>query len=75
MCSPRYHHNGFVTTHALTGKHDVQFVQLPQSHCGYIYIYIYIYSNSKKAISANCLNVDDPLLLCKKDSQGVISNI
>ena len=32
----------------------------------YIYIYIYIYCNSKKAISANCLNVGDPLLQCKK---------
>ena len=40
----------------------------------YIYIYIYIYCNSQKAISANCLNVDDPLLQCKKDSQGVITN-
>ena len=43
----------------------------------YICIYIYIYKscNSKKAINANCLNVNDPLLQCKKDSQGVISNI
>ena len=40
----------------------------------YIYIVIYIYCNSEKAINANCLNVDDPLLQCKKDSQGVISN-
>ena len=38
------------------------------------YIYIYIYCNSKKAINTNCLNVDDPLLQCKKDSEGVISN-
>ena len=29
----------------------------------------YIYNMLK------CLNVDDSLLLCKKDSQGVISNI
>ena len=43
--------------------------------CVYIYKYIHIYSNSKKAINANCLNVNDPLLLCKKDSQGVVSNI
>ena len=40
----------------------------------YIDIYIYIYCNGKKAINVNCLNVDDPLLQCKKDSQGVISN-
>ena len=26
MCPPGYHHNGFVTTHALG--------QVPQSHCG-----------------------------------------
>ena len=39
-----------------------------------IYIIYIIYCNSKKAISANCLNVDDPLLQCKKDSQGVITN-
>ena len=40
----------------------------------YMYIYKYIYCNSKKAINANCLNIDDPLLQCKNDSQGVISN-
>ena len=41
----------------------------------YMYIYIYIiYCNSEKAISANCLNVGDSLLQCKKDSQGVITN-
>ena len=32
MCPPGYHHNGFVTTHAL--GHMMY---------GYIYIYIYIY--------------------------------
>ena len=37
-------------------------------------MYIYIYCNSKKPIKANCLNVDNPLLQCNKDSQGVISN-
>ena len=41
MCTPGYHHNGFVATHAL-GAHDVrlnrtscaQVHELPQSHCG-----------------------------------------
>ena len=41
----------------------------------YIYVYIYIYSSIKNAINANCLIIDDPLLLCNKDSQGVIINI
>ena len=41
----------------------------------YIYIYIYIYSRIKNAFNANCLIIDDPLLLCNKDSQGVIINI
>ena len=38
-------------------------------------IYIYIYSSVKNAINANCLIINDPLLLCNKDSQGVIINI
>ena len=40
MCPPSYHHNGFVTTHAL--GHMMY---------GYIYIYIYIciYISSKNA--------------------------
>ena len=33
------------------------------------------YSSIKNAINANCLIVDDSLLLCNKDSQGVIINI
>ena len=41
----------------------------------YIYIYLYIYSSIKNAISANCLIMDNPLLLCNKDSQCVIINI
>ena len=41
----------------------------------YIYIYIYIYSITKNAINANCLIIDDPLLLSNKDSQGAIINI
>ena len=40
-----------------------------------IYIYIYIYSRIKNAINANYLIIDEPLLLCNKDSQGVIINI
>ena len=40
----------------------------------YIYIYIYIYICIKNAIKGNCLIIDDPLLLCNKDSQGVIIN-
>ena len=39
------------------------------------YIYIYILSSIKNVIQANCLIIDDPLLLCNKDSQGVIINI
>ena len=38
-------------------------------------MYIYIYSSKKNAINANCLIIDDSLLLCNKDSQGVIINI
>ena len=38
-------------------------------------MYIYIYSNIKNAINANCLIIEDPLLPCDKDSQGVIINI
>ena len=45
MCPPGYHHNGFVTTHALgqmmygLTAHDnrtscAQVHELPQSHCG-----------------------------------------
>ena len=41
----------------------------------YIYIYIYIYFCIKNAINTNCLGIDDPFLLNKKDLQGVISNI
>ena len=41
----------------------------------YVYIYIFIYSCIKNAINANCLIIDDPLLLCNKDSQGVIISI
>ena len=42
----------------------------------YIYIYIYIYISSiKNAINGNCLIIDDPLLLCNKDCQGVIISI
>ena len=39
------------------------------------YIYIYIYFRIKNAINANCLIIDNPLLLCNKDSQGDIINI
>ena len=38
-------------------------------------LYIYIYSSVKNAINANCLIIDDPLLLCNKDSQGIMINI
>ena len=31
--------------------------------------------NIKNVINTNCLSIKDPLLLNKKDSQGVISNI
>ena len=44
----------------------------------YIYIYIYIYYiflYKKYYQHANCLSIDDPFLLNKKDSQGVLSNI
>ena len=41
----------------------------------YIYVYIYIYSSTKNAFNAKCLITHDPLLLCNKDSQGVIINI
>ena len=41
----------------------------------YIYIYIYIYFCIKNIINTNCLSIDDPFLLNKNDSQGVISNI
>ena len=40
MCPPGYHHNGFVTTHALGRAHcfhDYIYIHI------YIYIYIYIY--------------------------------
>ena len=35
MCSPDYHHNGFMATHALRHMMDswAHDVQLPQSHC------------------------------------------
>ena len=36
----------------------------------YLYFYLYLY-----VINTNCLSIDDPFLLNKKDSQGVISNI
>ena len=35
---------------------------------------MYIYSSIKNAINANCLTIDDPLLLCNKDSQGGCHN-
>ena len=42
----------------------------------YIYIYIYyIYFCIKNVINTNCLNIDDPFLLNKKDSQAAISNM
>ena len=31
MCSPSYHHNGFVATHAVG---CTQVHELPRSHCG-----------------------------------------
>ena len=38
MCPPGYHHNGFVTTHALGHMMNctscAQVHELPQSHCG-----------------------------------------
>ena len=40
MCPPRYHHNGFVATHALghimchNRTSCAQVHELPQSHCG-----------------------------------------
>ena len=34
-----------------------------------LYIYIYLYSSITNAINANCLIIDDSLLLCNKDSQ------
>ena len=40
-----------------------------------IYIYRCIYFSIKNAINTNCLIIDDPILLCKKDSQGVVINI
>ena len=39
------------------------------------FIYIDIYFCIKNAINTNCLGIDDPFLLNKKDLQGVISNI
>ena len=41
----------------------------------YIYIDRYIYFSKKNAINTNCLIINDPLLLCQKDSQGVVINI
>ena len=38
-------------------------------------MYIYIYPSVKNAINANCLIIDDALLLCNKDSEGFIINI
>ena len=46
--------------------------------CVYVYIkyiYIYLYFCIKILINTNCLSIDDPFLLKKKDSQGVTSNI
>ena len=40
----------------------------------YVSIYI-IYFCTKNVINTNCLSIDDPFLLNKKDSQSVISNI
>ena len=38
MCSPGYHHNGFVATHTLghmmNRTSSAQVHELPQSHCG-----------------------------------------
>ena len=34
MCPPGYHHNGFVTTHALGHTSCAQVHELQQSHCG-----------------------------------------
>ena len=39
------------------------------------YIYIYIYICIKNVINTNCLNIDNPFLFNKKDSQAVISNM
>ena len=41
----------------------------------YMYIYTFIYFCIKDVINTNYINIDDPFLLNKKDSQGVISNI
>ena len=41
----------------------------------YVYIYIFIYSSVKNIIKVNNLTINDPFLLNKKDSQGVIFNI
>ena len=41
----------------------------------YIFIYLYMYFCIKNVINTNCLSIDDPFLLNKKDLQGVISNI
>ena len=41
----------------------------------YIYIYIYIKFCIKNVINSNCLSIDDPFLLNKKNSEGVLSNI
>ena len=38
----------------------------------YVYIYIYRYFCIKNVINTNCLSINDPFLLNKKDSQGVI---
>ena len=40
-----------------------------------MYIYTFIYFCIKDVINTNYINIDDPFLLNKKDSQGVISSI
>ena len=40
-----------------------------------ISIYMYTYFCIKNVININCISIDDPFLLNKKDLQGVISNI
>ena len=41
----------------------------------YIYVYVYIYCKNKNDTNTNCLRFDDPILISKKDSQDVVSDI
>ena len=40
-----------------------------------LYIYMYIYFCIRNVINTNCMSIEDPFLLNKKDLQGAISNI